>query len=95
MHGKSGDRIKHGLRRDIDRNLIFETVDDQLKGAKPFGGDQERDGAMPLVVYQFLDDDFALGNEEAITPDKIALLNVTIEFDARIVDIVDLDCVCH
>ena len=95
MQRKAGYRIEHPLSGDIDRHVIGKPGQDRFQRINPLAGNQQRKGLMEGAVGQLFDDDLALCHEKAGAAHQVPLPYVAIDFDARIVEVVDLNAFWH
>ena len=92
MHRKAGHLVHHGARGDINRHCGWRLGQRRRHSGQPRIEDQRRFGVEARGRKQHVEHDLALGHEPALAADEIALANVAIGGNARIVGIVDRDC---
>ena len=91
MQVKARDPVDHRLACDVKRRVRPRGRHQGGElGRAPFG-QQNRDRLEPLAGDQVAQHHFALGDEQALAPDKVPLLDIAIAGDAAIVRIVDAD----
>ena len=86
------DVVQHRLARDVYRDVAGQMGGQGLQLVEPLGVDQKRGRLVRSAArQQDAQHHFALGDESAFPPDKIALAHVAIDGDPWVFRVVDGD----
>jgi hypothetical protein len=86
---KARDGVQHRLGRDVDGDVLGQSVEHRGERVDPLGGEQQGHRLANERVDEAAEDDGALGHEQALAADEVALPDIAIRRDGRVVGILD------
>ena len=89
VHGEADDAVEDFLACREHRHLGGQLCDQRLERGEALLRDEQRDGPLRRAVDEDAEHHLALRHEQALPAGKVALANVEIGGDARVVRVVD------